>query len=298
MPPLCLLTVHAHPDDEASKGAGTVAKYHDQGVRTVLVTCTGGEQGDILNPAMDRPGVRDRLPEVRRRELERAAGIIGYDRVVWLGYRDSGMPGTDANADPASFARAPEDEAVGRLVAIIRDLRPQVIVTYPREQAGYPHPDHLRVNDISELAFDAAGDPDRFAAAGPVWQPLKMYYVNWSVKRVLATHAKFLELGMESPYPPERLAQAEQGAEEEAAGGGDRLPTTAVDIAGYARVGRHALLAHETQIDPTSPQWFGLPEDVADQVYPYDDYQLARNLTDADATDPDLFSGIRASVRG
>src|SRR3954447_19889126 len=116
---LCLLTVHAHPDDEASKGAGTIAKYRDEGIRTVLVTCTGGEQGDILNPAMDRPDVRDRLEEVRTEELEAATSIIGYDRVVLLGYRDSGMPDTEANADPRAFANADLDEAVGRLVAVI-----------------------------------------------------------------------------------------------------------------------------------------------------------------------------------
>src|SRR5690348_9674777 len=99
MTQLCLLTVHAHPDDEASKGAATVARYHAAGVRTVLVTCTGGEEGDILNPAMDTPEVRENLPEIRRRELDRAAEIIGYDQVVMLGYRDSGMPDSEANAD-------------------------------------------------------------------------------------------------------------------------------------------------------------------------------------------------------
>src|SRR5947209_14754935 len=110
---LCLLTVHAHPDDESSKGAGTVARYHDEGARTVLVCCTGGEAGDILNPAMERPEVRERLPEVRRDELARATAIIGFDEVVMLGYRDSGMPDTPFNEDPRSFARADLDEAVG-----------------------------------------------------------------------------------------------------------------------------------------------------------------------------------------
>src|SRR5579875_2951902 len=132
----CLLTVHAHPDDEASKGAGTVARYHAAGVRTVLVTCTGGEEGDILNPAMERPEVRERLAEIRREELAAAARIIGYDEVVMLGYRDSGMPGSPSNEDPRSFAMAPLDEAVGRLVAVIRRERPDVIVTYPQDQRG------------------------------------------------------------------------------------------------------------------------------------------------------------------
>src|SRR5262245_20382641 len=129
--PLCLMTVHAHPDDEASKGPGTIARYHADGVRPGLVTCTGGEAGDILNPAMDKPEIVADLPAVRLRELERAAEIIGYDEVVLLGYRDSGMPDTPPNAHADAFANAPLDEAIGRLVEVIRRERPQVIVTYP-----------------------------------------------------------------------------------------------------------------------------------------------------------------------
>ena len=171
--PLCLLSVHAHPDDEASKGAGTVARYRDEGVRTVLVCCTGGEEGDILNPAMDRPEVRERLPEVRREELEASTKIIGYDEVILLGYRDSGMPDTEANARPEAFANAPLDESAGRLVAIIRRARPQVIITYGDDQSGYPHPDHLRVHDISVAAFDRAGDPDWYPELGEPCQPVE-----------------------------------------------------------------------------------------------------------------------------
>ena len=135
--PLCILTVHAHPDDEASKGAGTIARYQSEGIHTVLVCCTGGEEGEILNPAMDRPEVVDNLAEVRREELARATEIIGYDTVHMLGYRDSGMPESDANFHPDCFAVAPLDEAVDRLVAILRAERPQVIVTYPEDQGTY-----------------------------------------------------------------------------------------------------------------------------------------------------------------
>ena len=162
----CLLSVHAHPDDEASKGAPTVALYKVEGVRSVLVTCTGGEEGDILNPAMDRPEVRADLHGVRLRELEAAAAIIGYDEVVLLGYRDSGMPGSEANARPDAFANADLDEAVDRLVSIIRRERPQVILTYPDDQDGYPHPDHLRVHDISLPAWERGGRPGVQARVG------------------------------------------------------------------------------------------------------------------------------------
>ncbi|MCA1692511.1 MAG: mycothiol conjugate amidase Mca, partial [Actinobacteria bacterium] len=239
---LCLLTAHAHPDDEASKGAATVARYHAEGVRCVLVCCTGGEAGEILNPAMDRPDVRARLPEVRREELLRATSVIGYDDVVMLGYRDSGMPGSEANEDPACFARAGLDEAVGRLVAVIRRERPQVIVTYADDQQGYPHPDHIRVHDISVPAFEAAGDPDAFPEAGPPWQPSKLYYSAWSRARVMASHEKFLELGMESPYTQEWMDRP----------GMDHRITTRVNVTEHHHVRREALLAHATQIDPTS----------------------------------------------
>jgi mycothiol S-conjugate amidase len=288
--PLVLLSVHAHPDDEASKGAGSVARYHAEGVRCVLVCCTGGEEGDILNPAMERPEVRERLPEIRREELARSAEIIGYDRVVMLGYRDSGMPGTPANENPESFARSDTDEAIGRLVEVIRQERPQVVITYPDEQELYPHPDHLKVHDISIAAFDAAADPGRFPNAGDPWQPLKLYYSVWSRARVVAQHEAFLEAGIESPFT-ERWFEADWTD--------DRI-TTRVPIREFFEVRVQALLAHATQIDPQSKYWFGLPHEVLAEIHPFDDYQLARSLVDApttgDSLEDDLFSGVRRSA--
>jgi mycothiol S-conjugate amidase len=280
--PPCLLTVHAHPDDESSKGAGSVARYHAEGVHTVLVCCTGGEAGDVLNPAMDRPEIRERLHEIRMAELNRAADAIGYDEVVLLGYRDSGMPGTAENEDPRCFAQAPFDEAVGRLVTVIRRTRPQVIVTYSDDQQGYPHPDHLRVHDISVPAFDAAGDPLAYPEAGPPWQPLKLYYTAWSRRRIVAMHQKFLELGLESPYDEGWFKRPDR----------DDLTTTTVDITGYTAARDLALLAHATQIDPTSKFWFGLPQEVAQSVYPVDEYVLARSLVPTRIPEDDLFDGI------
>lgn len=264
---LCLLSVHAHPDDEASKGAATVAAYHAKGVHTVLVTCTGGEEGDILNPAMDKPEVRDNLPAVRMQELDRSVEIIGYDELVLLGYRDSGMPDSPANANPASFAAAPLEEAVGRLVEIIRRTRPQVIITYADDQTGYPHPDHLRVHEISVIAFDAAGDPDAYPEMGEPWWPSKMYYSTWSRARTVAMHEKFLELGLESPYDARWLERPSH----------DHRITTVVDITGHTHVRRDALLAHATQVDPESKFWFGLPPEIANTVHPVEEYILARS---------------------
>ncbi len=279
---LRMLVVHAHPDDEASKGAGTVARYHEEGVRSVLVCCTGGEAGDILNPAMDRPEVRDNLAEVRRQELDRSAEIIGYDRVVMLGYRDSGMPDMPENAHPDAFANAPLDEAVERLVAIIRDERPQVIVTYSDHQKGYLHPDHLRVNDITVPAFDAAGDPERFPDAGEPWQPSKLYYVAWSLERLLKTHKACLEVNGESPFSEEFLDRESE----------DHLITTKVEVERFWDNRCDALLAHATQVDPNEGFWFPLPRDVAAKVYPWDDYELAKSLVETELPEEDLFAGI------
>src|SRR3954462_247284 len=284
---LCILTVHAHPDDEASKGAGTISKYQAAGIRTVLVCCTGGEEGDILNPAMDTPEVRARLHDVRMEELARATRVIGYDEVVMLGYRDSGMPDSEANRNPAAFANAPLDEAVGRLVEVIRRERPQVIVTYPDDQQGYPHPDHLRVHDVSLPAFDAAGDPAASPEPGPPWQPLKLYYSAWSRGRVQATHEKMIELGLESPYDEKWFERPSQ----------DHRITTKVDVGEHYDARRPGLLAHATQIDPESPFWFGLPPEVARTVYPYDDYVLARSLVETSLPEDDLFAGVRDRVR-
>jgi mycothiol S-conjugate amidase len=279
----CLMTIHAHPDDEASKGAGTVARARAEGVRTVLVCCTGGEEGDILNPAMDRPEIRERLDEVRMEELAESMAVIGYDELVLLGYRDSGMPDTPSNADPGCFARADEHEAVGRLVAAIRQHRPHVIVTYGDDQRGYPHPDHLRVHDITIPAFEAAGDPEAYPEAGEPWQPLKLYYTVWSRARMLAMHQKFLELGVDSPFTEERLSRL---------GDDDRI-TTQVDVSDFSDVRPRALLAHRTQVDPDSPFWFGIPPEEAKRVHPFDDYVLARSLVDSEVPEDDLFAGLR-----
>lgn len=279
-----IMTVHAHPDDESSKGAPTIAKYLSMGARTVLVSCTGGEEGSILNPAMDTEEVRADITKVRTAELDLAAKVIGYEIVERLGYRDSGMPGSEANANPDSFWQASLDEAVGRLVALIRRYRPHVLVTYPDDQRGYEHPDHLRVHDISVPAFEKAGDASAYPELGEPWEPLKLYYSVWSRKRMVATHEKFLELGLESPYTerflnPTRVDQ-------------DHRITTYVPIDGFQYARTEGLLAHATQVDPTSPFWFGLPEEVSNQIHPFDDYILAQSRVETELPESDLFAGI------
>jgi mycothiol S-conjugate amidase len=285
---LCLMTVHAHPDDEASKGAGTVAKAHAEGVHTVLVCCTGGEAGDILNPAMDTEEIRARMPGLRMEELRASMEVIGYDDLVLLGYRDSGMPDTETNADPRCFAQADAEEAVGRLVKAIRDYRPHVIITYGDDQEGYPHPDHLRVHDVSIEAFDAAGDPDRYPELGDPWQPLKLYYTVWSRARIQAMHERFLALGLESPFDKRWFERPSQ----------DHRITTRIDISDHMDVRPKALLAHRTQIDPESPFWFGLPPEESRTVHPFDEFELARSLVDTETPEDDIFAGVRTRVGG
>ena len=286
---LCLLQIHAHPDDEASKGAGTTAKYAAEGVRNVLVCCTGGEAGDILNPAVDTPEVRENLHDVRMAELQASVDAIGYAQLYMLGYRDSGMLDTESNAHPENFANAPFDEAVERLVRLIRAERPQVIITYGDDSKFYPHPDHVRVHEISGPAFDAAGDPDRFPDSGDPWQPSKLYYTGWSARRIRALHEAFLARDEESPYA---AWFEERGIDETL----DQGFTTFVDVSDFLTNRRAALLAHRTQVDPTG-FWMRLPDDVVREVFPWEEFVLARTLVDTGVpdgdTEDDLFAGLR-----
>ena len=284
--PLCLLSIHAHPDDEASKGAGTVAKYHAEGVRTVLVCCTGGEEGDILNPAMDRPEVRENMGEIRMQELSAAAAAIGYEAVHMLGYRDSGMAESAANLHPDCFAMAPFDEAVDRLVTILRAERPHVVITYPDDQGGYQHPDHIRVHDITHPGVDRSADPHHRPDLGEPWQVSKIYYSSWSRARIEARHNAFLGLGLESPYDERWFSRP----------GRDDEITTKVPVEGYTDARRNGLLAHATQIDPQSSFWFGLPEEVERDLYPVDDYRLAGARARDGEPETDLFAGLRSGA--
>lgn len=278
---LSILTVHAHPDDESSKGPGTIRRYADQGIRTTLVCCTGGEEGDILNPEMDRPEVAENLGDVRRGELDAAATVIGYGEVVMLGYRDSGMPDSEANANPDAFANADVDEAAGRLVEVLRRVRPQVVVTYPEVQTRYPHPDHLQVTAVSLLAWERSGDSAWYPELGDPWLPLKLYAPVWSKQRLLLTHQAFLDRGLESPYDEKWLSGRDRD---------DRI-TAMVKVNNAVR--RKALLAHATQVDPASPFWFGLPDDVLDEIHPYEDYMLLRSRIEVPDFEDDLFGGLR-----
>lgn len=277
-----LLAIHAHPDDEASKGAGTVARYADAGVRCVLVTATGGEAGDILNPAMDRPDIREQLADIRSAELDEAAAIIGYEQVIKLGYRDSGMPDTDHNGHPEAFVNADRVAVLERLVAIVRSLRPDVVLGYDNHEY-YPHPDHLRVHDLSVELFAAASDPHRFEEAGEPWDIAKLYAPVFTARRIYALHDAMTAAGFDSPFG-RWLEHIERGAD-------DHRPITRVDVAGYIDRGRDALRAHRTQVDPDG-FWFQVPVDMVRAVYPWEDFELLASRVGPDHPDDDLFSRI------
>jgi mycothiol S-conjugate amidase len=290
------MTVHAHPDDEASKGAPTVARYFEEGVRTVLVCCTGGEEGDLQNPSLREPGQlfhnltpeaeKALMAEVRPHELRQATEAIGFSAMHMLGYRDSGMAGAESNNNPACFHMADLDEATGRLVALIRAEKPQVILTYNDDQAGYPHPDHLRVHDISVLAFKRAGDPKWYPELGKPWQPSKMYYTLWAKERIMAVHEALLLKYGESPFDENWRNRPSQ----------DHRITTRLDIGRYLPARTRALRAHATQVDPASKWWFGLDDEELAKVYPWEDWILAATTVGEvpeGMQETDLFVGIR-----
>jgi mycothiol S-conjugate amidase len=294
--PRTILTVHAHPDDEASKGAPTLAKYHAEGARTILVCCTGGEEGELQNPTLREPGQpfhgltpeqeQELVVSMRPAELARSAAIIGFDEVVMLGYRDSGMADSEPNRHPGCFHQSDLDEATGRLVAVIRRTRPQVLITYTDDQSGYPHPDHLRVHEISVLAFERAGDPAWYPELGEPYQPLKLYYSTWSRRRLVAMHEGLLTLRGESPFDEQWFGRPDT----------DHRVTTRIEVGEYMWARTQSLMAHATQVDPTAAFWFGLSDDELAGIYPWEDWILARSLVDENSgpgeLEDDLFTGI------
>ena len=281
--PHTLLAIHAHPDDESSKGAATVARYVDAGVRAILVTATGGEAGDILNPAMDRPEIVADLPAVRSAELDEAAAILGYDEVIRLGYRDSGMPESPDNARPDAFCNQDHEIVLERLVHIARRLRPDVLLGYD-EHEFYPHPDHLYVHRLSLDLFSASADPERFPEAGDPWRIGALYAPVFSRERLETLHRTMLERTGSSPFAGwvERIAgrRVDPGRQ-----------ITKIDVTGFVERGRDALRAHRTQIDPDG-FWFQVPTALVEEVYPWEDFELLRATVEVSGNGSDLFDGI------
>lgn len=288
--PYRLLAIHAHPDDESSKGAATMARYIDEGHRVKVVTCTGGERGDVLNPYLVDQFV-GQPPEVlaaaRREEMARAAAALGVEH-EWLNYADSGLPEGDPLPPlPAGcFALSDSDEITQKLVSIVREFRPHVIITYD-EFGGYPHPDHLKVHEVSMRTWQVAGDPDYHPELGPTWEPLKLYYSHGFIKQRFALLAQAMrERGDElSPTVEEYLRRWEHAP--------DIMPrvTTRVPVGPWFERRDDALRAHETQIDPLGPFFVGDP-DLHRQYWPTEEFELARTRVEAPLPEDDLFAGL------
>lgn len=286
MTELRLMAVHAHPDDESSKGAATLARYVDQGHRVMVVTLTGGERGDILNPAMDLPEVRRRIADVRRDEMARAAEILGVEH-CWLGFVDSGLP----EGDPLPplpedcFAAIPLTEPVTRLVKLIREFRPHVMTTYD-ENGGYPHPDHIRCHQVSVAAYEAAADHRLHPGAGRPWSVSKLYYNHGFLrKRMQTLQDEFARNGQEGPF-----AQWLENWDPRHDPHVNRV-TTRVHCADYFHLRDEALRAHATQIDPDG-FFFATPLEWQQRLWPTEEFELARSRVPAALPEDDLFAGI------
>ncbi len=280
-----LMAIHAHPDDEASKGSGTVPYYVAQGIRASLVCCTGGEAGDILNEAMNHPEVRADLANVRMRELAESVDHNEYAVAYMLGYRDSGMPDSHHNEHDEAFAQSPDREALARLVAIVRAERPHVILGYD-EHKMYPHPDHVKAHEITMAVWDAAADPDfscEGIALGPPWEVQRLYWFHWSVARMKVMAEEMRRLGWESPFS--KWADSRDNLDERV--------TTRVDVGAYLERRRLSLLAHRTQIDPSS-HWLRISDERVRELYPWEDYVLIRDRAGREIVEleTDLFDGI------
>ena len=281
---LRLMAVHAHPDDESSKGAATMAKYVRTGYDVLVVSCTGGERGDVLNPQLKGdPHIERDLAQVRREEMKRAQEILGVDH-TWLGFVDSGLPEGDPlpPLPDGCFALEPLEVTTEALVREIRRFRPHVMTTYD-ENGGYPHPDHIMTHTVAMSAFAAAGDAAAYPHAGKPWQPLKIYYnQGFSKARIIAFHEALTALGEESPYA-EWLEHWEDRPE--------RVITTRIPASDYFDIRDQALLAHATQIDPDGT-WFKVPRDVQAEVWPTEEYEAALSYVPVEPVEDDLFAGI------
>lgn len=282
------MAVHAHPDDESSKGGATTARYVHEGAEVLVVTCTGGERGDVLNPKLkDDPHIMRDIVQVRREEMAQAQAHLGVQH-TWLGFVDSGLP----EGDPlpplpvGCFYLEPLEVTTEALVREIRRFRPHVITTYD-ENGGYPHPDHVMTNRVSEAAFAAAGDPAAFPHAGEPWQPLKLYYIGgFNAERIRVFHEAIVATGKESPFV-EWIKRTE--------GRPQRKVTTWVPCSDFFDARDNALRSHATQIDPDG-FFFAVPNDVQADLWPTEEYELALSHVATDDREEDLFAGIPTSL--
>ena len=278
------MVVHAHPDDEVIGTGGTFAHYAAEGVRTVLVTCTLGEEGEIVLPELDTEENHQRLAEIRYEELKAAVEILAISDLEILPYRDSGMMGRPSNEHPECFNKADRQEAIERLVRLVRQYRPQVLVTY-NEEGGYGHPDHLMAHAITVAAFAAAGDPAAFPEAGEPWTPFKLYYIGFRRSVWLRAWEAMRDRGHKTPlddpdFDPARFVD-------------DNRATTRIAVFPFLDRKFAALRVHRTQI---KPDWgmLSLPVELHQELLADEHFvRVESRVTVPDGEEQDLFAGIR-----
>lgn len=290
---LRILAVHAHPDDESSKGAASMAAYVARGARVMVASMTGGERGDILNAEVDNtPAAHRDLPGVRRAEMKAAAMILGIEH-RWVGFVDSGLP----EGDPlpplpfGSFATLPLEQAAAPLVRLVREFRPHLILTYD-EIGGYPHPDHIMTHRVAMEAYERSGDVDAYPGTGEPWEVSKIYYDRaFSPDRMGAFHRHLVEQGHESPFA-RWVAEAMEGDAK-----GNTPPvsrhqtTTRILSADYFEKRDAALLAHRSQVAPDS-LFFAVPAEDQKDIWPFEDYVLARSRVTSELPETCFAAGI------
>ena len=280
---LSLMCVHAHPDDESSSTGGTLAKYAEEDVLTSLIVATKGEEGEIRDPQLNMAPWQS-LGVIRsQKELKLATAVLRIGFVNFLGYRDSGMAGTDSNGHASAFCNADIEEAARRLVLNVRKLRPQVLVTY-NENGGYGHPDHIMCNRVTQAAFELAADPNFAWDDGEEpWQPKKLYYIAHSRERWAKAREALEARGMGDLSPVRR--------DRENHGLPDEDITTRIDVSDYVLLKRQALQCHRSQT--FGGRWWKMPEDILREFYAEETFVRVRSLVDAPDRETDLFAGLR-----
>ena len=275
--PLTLMAVHAHPDDEAS-GGGILAAYADQGVRTIVVTCTNGEFGDA--PGGVKPGQdghdEEAVARLRLAELDESARILKVSDLETLGYHDSGMPDWEYKDRSDAFCNVPLADVADRIGGLITKYRPQVLVTYD-DQGAYQHPDHVHASRAAQAAVAATGIPAKVYLStmrGSSWRKI------WAALR---------EAGAEVPAWENDEERARRALESEG-----RITTT-IDIRQVLERKRAALFAHGTQINGDS--WFGMiPPEVLEAAFGYEYFIRVADTTGAPLPENDLFAGLRSGA--
>lgn len=273
--PRTLLVVHAHPDDEVFSTGGLLAKHAAAGDRTIVVYCTNGEAGEILDESLDPEEARPRLGEIRRQEVQEAAGLLGVSEIRFLGYRDSGMRDTDENKLPDAFMNAPLEEASGRLLDIIRETLPQVVVTYD-EEGGYGHPDHIMANRITVEAFQRAREEGL-----PVQ---RLFYPARSREDFRRWVEGLRELGLEIPWVRGDFNFDEYGVPESEL-------SAIVDISDFAPLKKQALAVHRTQIKPDF-FYLSIPDEVMSRLQGREFFQQIEPPRPPGPPSDDLFDGL------